>query len=247
MQPQQDDCVEFVKPVRPFPMRDLVDPDHTGFTNRETVLAKYGQASFAINRMGHNSITSEPCYYLVGHLKNNLPIRVFRLRGVTTAYFVAGPSNTGKLRGIIPKLKCIGNQFNLKEIAKLIARIKEEPRATQYASVDAAARDLWAIMCEVAVDYDPYDKDVGQTRGNSGRKKTTDTDMFRVLDKKPEGLPKQAVQILELMKTNGKAMYIVDIIKAMQGVVKSKQPLERIFKYYKKQLVDGEWMEHVQR
>lgn len=242
-----DDFVEdFVPPTRPWPDQDQIDPNHEGF--QSPGLHTLGQRVVSVaNRMGHNTITDNPCYYLVGWQNPTEGVAVFKVKDPNTAYFICGAhDDLDKYRGIIPKEKFLKKQFDKSEIELIVSYLTKVERPS-YESHDEAVSVLWGIMQQIAKDYDPFGGSVGQQRGGSGRKRVTEMDMFKATDKKPEGLPRQAIQILEIMKNHGKAMYVAEIIHAMQGVVRTKQPLERIFKYYKKKLVDEGFMEHTQR
>lgn len=54
-----------------------------------------------------------------------------------------------------------------------------------------------------------------------------------------DALPPQAVAILETLQKGGKKMTREKLIAALKGKVKSSQPLERIFSFYRAKLVDG--------
>lgn len=74
------------------------------------------------------------------------------------------------------------------------------------------------------------------------RERATALDTFAYLGKVKEGVKKlapQAQNIVNILQAKkGKAVLRGDLVKAMEGVVTSNQPLARILAYYQKQLAE---------
>lgn len=158
----------------------------------------------------------------------------------------------------------LAKQFYTRELHHIWNKLLKVPTPPPQESRAKLAERLWPLLNQVAV-RSTDEVTLRQTKSQSSTPKTTDrfkvhdTTMFRATGKRPGGenkLPKQAAQIVELMldnrtyKDKGETivyhvMTMNDITTEMKKVVQTKQPISRIFKYYKAQLIRGGYIECV--
>jgi|TARA_B100000900_G_scaffold413264_3_gene436882 hypothetical protein len=96
------------------------------------------------------------------------------------------------------------------------------------------------IMSEETVMVTEAKKKAAQGRSNTGRLKVGTTIVF---NKYPEKGPRQMMLILEKLEEFGKDGVTIGMFwEKLEGLLPTKQPVDRVYKHYHREMVDKEYI-----
>lgn len=128
------------------------------------------------------------------------------------------------------KAKRVRKPAAVKKAAKNAEKAAGKKGAAKKASKNAAANE------ERKTRLAAKKKDVPE-RTRISDPSLTEVKLQKMADEGTQ--PKQAMQILALLKEGGRKMQLDALYKAMGKAITTKQPIERIFAFYKKALMDA--------